>query len=72
MRTEDPSGLMVSLSDNLLSVFLVANLLTGAVNIGMDTLAASDRKALGVVVAYVLAVWGFAAIMQRFRAAQVT
>ena len=44
------------ISKHQLPVFLAANVLTGAVNLSMDTLAASDGMALGVLVVY-MALW---------------
>lgn len=38
----------------MLPLFLLANLLTGAVNLGVDTLAVGDWRARGIVAAYTL------------------
>lgn len=41
-----------AVNKHALAVFLVANVLTGAVNLGMDTLAASDWVSAGVLTGY--------------------
>ena len=44
--------LVAAIAGNTLPVFLAANLLTGAVNMGLDTLAASNRAAVATVALY--------------------
>jgi hypothetical protein len=50
--------LLAAVNRRLLPVFLAANLLTGGVNLSMDTMAASDLVAWGVMTAYLGAVCG--------------
>lgn len=57
--------LVAAISDSTLPVFLAANLLTGAVNMGVDTLAASDRVALATVALYMALVCLAAAALPR-------
>ena len=45
----------------MLAIFLFANLATGCVNMGMDTLSASDWEARVVVWTYMVGVAGVAA-----------
>jgi phosphatidylinositol glycan class W len=45
---------------NGLAVFLVANLCTGAVNLGMRTLEMGPKASMGVLTAYALVVSGVA------------
>ncbi|KAI8470240.1 MAG: GWT1-domain-containing protein [Monoraphidium minutum] len=46
------SQLLEAFNRNMLGLFLAANLVTGAVNLGMDTMAAGDGAARAVVGAY--------------------
>ncbi|KAL9115941.1 MAG: hypothetical protein Q9227_000309 [Pyrenula ochraceoflavens] len=69
-RTKDgeafaTSTLMKAFNNNGLAIFLVANLLTGAVNLSMNTLDASRGVAMGVLMAYATVVAGVAAGMER-------
>ena len=48
-----------------LVVFLLANLLTGAVNLAVDTLAADNLTALSTVLAYVAAVGAVALTLDK-------
>jgi phosphatidylinositol glycan class W len=54
-----PNGLQPLLvhgfSRNMLGVFLAANLMTGSINLGMDTLAVPDTQARAIVALYMLA-----------------
>ncbi|KAL7754509.1 Glucosaminyl phosphatidylinositol (GlcN-PI) nositol acylation protein [Sorochytrium milnesiophthora] len=51
-----PMQLLEAVNLNQLTVFLVANLLTGAVNMSIDTLAVSDLQAGAILAAYTTAV----------------
>jgi phosphatidylinositol glycan class W len=53
--------LLEAVNRHPLSLFLLANLLTGACNLSMDTMAASDATAAAVLAAYMLAVCAAAA-----------
>lgn len=57
------------LSKHSLVVFLAANLLTGAVNLSMRTIYASDAAALGVLATYGLAVVAVAWLAEQFSVA---
>ena len=57
---DSASTLMRALSVRQLAVFLGANVLTGAVNMAMETMAAPPATALAVLSLYVVAVCGFA------------
>lgn len=63
---EVPSPIMRAFNKNGLAVFLVANLLTGLVNLSMNTLDMSDYGALGVLSAYAGAVTLVAVLMDVF------
>jgi len=52
--------LLAAVNRRLLPVFLVANLLTGAVNLGMDTMGAGDGVAWGVITGYLGVLCGVA------------
>jgi phosphatidylinositol glycan class W len=54
------SRILRAFNKNGLAIFLVANLLTGAVNLGMDTLDANNYVAMGVLVGYAGIVTGLA------------
>lgn len=56
--------LLDALSRHQLIVFLVANLLTGAVNMAVNTLAVGDAAARAVVAAYGMAVAASALLLQ--------
>ena len=45
---------------NQLAVFLAANLLTGAVNLAVQTLRATEAQGLAVLIAYLTALHGLA------------
>jgi phosphatidylinositol glycan class W len=57
--------LLRAVNGAMLPTFLAANLLTGAVNMSADTLAASDWAARGAVAAYAAAVCGAALALER-------
>ncbi|KAJ1539365.1 Glucosaminyl phosphatidylinositol (GlcN-PI) nositol acylation protein, partial [Cladochytrium tenue] len=59
--------LFQSISQNQLATFLVANLLTGAVNLTLDTLSASDTAATAVLLLYLAVVTGFAVACRHTR-----
>ena len=58
-------GMYHAINRNALAVFLAANLLTGAVNIFTDTLAASDAQAQATLLAYMTVVAGAASAADR-------
>ncbi len=47
-------GLLQAVNANMLLIFLVANVLTGLINMGIDTLGISDWAARGMVACYML------------------
>lgn len=53
-----PCGLVDSISKHQLAAFLVANVVTGAVNLSVDTLGASDSFAFSIMVVYIVC-WGY-------------
>jgi hypothetical protein len=58
------SPLADGLSRNMLATFLVANVLTGAVNLSTNTLAWGDGPAAALLVVYMLAVAAAALALQ--------
>ena len=50
--TVDPLDLLAACSQNMLPLFLVANLLTGAVNLSVNSLTVPDNRAVCIVCAY--------------------
>ncbi|KAG0018160.1 Glucosaminyl phosphatidylinositol (GlcN-PI) nositol acylation protein, partial [Podila clonocystis] len=56
--------LLEAVNRNGLAVFLVANVLTGLVNMTVQTLYTPDMKALGILVAYMTVVTGLAWVWQ--------
>ena len=62
---ESSSKIMQAFNSNGLVVFLVANLLTGLVNMGLDTLGMSALGAVAVLIIYAGCVTGFAMGMRR-------
>lgn len=54
------SRIMAAFNRNGLALFLIANLLTGAVNLGFNTLDMSTAQAVGVLVGYAAVVTGVA------------
>lgn len=60
------SRIMTAFNNNGLIVFLVANLLTGAVNLGTNTLDMSDRTSMAILVGYAAAVTAVAMGLQYF------
>lgn len=58
-----PSPIMRAFNGNGLAVFLVANLLTGLVNLSINTLDMNDAGAMGVLIAYAGVVSLFAVLM---------
>jgi phosphatidylinositol glycan class W len=63
---EMASRIMQAFNSNGLVVFLVANLLTGLVNLTIDTLGMGNLAAMGVLGVYAVLVTGFALALQRF------
>lgn len=55
-RVDAPLGLMSVCSSNMLPLFLLANLFTGAVNLMLDSLLVPDMQAIGVVCLYMVLV----------------
>jgi phosphatidylinositol glycan class W len=60
------SRVLRAFNRNGLAVFLVANLLTGLVNLTIPTLSASGLQAMAVLIAYAAAVTGFAVILDAY------
>lgn len=60
------SRLMAAFNKNGLFIFLVANLLTGAVNLSMNTLDASTWQAMAVLVGYLALISGIALTLDFF------
>ncbi|KAK2077423.1 hypothetical protein QBZ16_004268 [Prototheca wickerhamii] len=56
---------LAACNDQMLAVFLAANLLTGAVNASVDTLETGDWPAHGILVAYMACVLSLAAALTR-------
>ena len=61
-----PPPLLEAVNRRPLSVFLLANVLTGAVNLTCDTMAASHALAAGVLGAYMAIVCGAAVALDRW------
>ena len=51
--------LLSSINRNGLAVFVFANLLTGLVNLTLDTMAASHTTAISILLAYLLTIFAF-------------
>ncbi|KAL1963624.1 hypothetical protein VTN77DRAFT_7945 [Rasamsonia byssochlamydoides] len=60
------SRLMAAFNKNGLFLFLLANLLTGAVNLSMNTLDASTWQAMAVLIGYMAVVSGVALVLDIF------
>ncbi|ODH12737.1 hypothetical protein ACO22_07967 [Paracoccidioides brasiliensis] len=60
------STIMRAFNRNGLPIFLIANLLTGAVNMGMNTLDANKAASIAVLVAYAAILTGIALAMDRW------
>lgn len=58
-----PPPILDAINRQGLLVFIVANLLTGLVNISFNTLQANDATALGILLLYLSAVCGFALLL---------
>ena len=56
---------LAACNDQMLAVFLAANLLTGAVNASVNTLETRDWPARGILVAYMACVISLAAVLTR-------
>lgn len=56
---------LAACNDQMLAVFLVANLLTGAVNASVDTLGTGNWPARGILVGYMAGVVSLAAVLTR-------
>jgi glucosaminylphosphatidylinositol acyltransferase len=59
------SRIMQAFNKNGLAIFLVANLLTGFVNLSVKTLDMSSLSAIGVLVSYAACVTGFALLLDK-------
>lgn len=59
------SKVMQAFNNNGLAVFLIANLLTGMINLGLRTLDMSSLSAMGVLVAYAACVTGIALLLDQ-------
>jgi len=57
--------LLHAVNANMLPVFLAANVLTGLINLSIDTLSISDWTARGVVACYMLCLCSAASIAYR-------
>ena len=57
-------GIFHDANDSMLTLFLVANLLTGGINLSIDTLAVGDWAALGIVCLYTVMLCGLACALQ--------
>ena len=60
-----PAHLVSAMNSNALPFFLLANLMTGAVNLAMDTTAASTHAAHAVLIAYAALLCAVAIVAQR-------
>lgn len=60
------SRILNAFNRNGLLIFLIANLLTGAVNLGMNTLDASSEVAMGVLIGYASILTGLALVLDRW------
>ena len=60
-----PPGLLEALGNQMLAVFLLANMLTGVVNLSVDTLAVGGAAARGILVVYAGLLCGAAVLLQR-------
>lgn len=59
-----PSGLLEALGNQMLAVFLLANMLTGAVNVSINTLVVGGAAARGILVVYAGLLCGTAVLLQ--------
>jgi len=59
--------LLTAVNASMLPFFLAANVATGAVNLSMNTLAASDGTAVAVVAAYMAVLCGGALLLHERR-----
>jgi hypothetical protein len=60
-----PAHLVSAMNSNALPFFLLANLMTGAVNLAIDTTAASTHAAHAVLIAYAALLCAVAIVAQR-------
>ncbi|KAF2033099.1 GPI-anchored wall transfer protein 1 [Setomelanomma holmii] len=63
---EATSSVLYAFNRNGLAVFLVANLLTGLVNMTMPTLHMSVLQSMAILIAYIAAVSGLAVVLDRY------
>ncbi|KAF7762098.1 hypothetical protein Agabi119p4_8691 [Agaricus bisporus var. burnettii] len=59
-------GLLNAINRHGLSVFLIANLMTGGINLMMKTMYVSDVWAMGILMGYSLVICGFAWNLEKF------
>jgi glucosaminylphosphatidylinositol acyltransferase len=59
------SRIMRAFNKNGLAVFLIANLMTGMINLGLNTLDMSSLSAMGVLIAYAACVTGIALLLDK-------
>ena len=64
MVQQRPSGLLEALGNHMLAVFLLANMLTGAVNLSMNTLVVGGAAARCILVMYAGLLCGAAVLLQ--------
>jgi sorbitol-specific phosphotransferase system component IIC len=65
------AGIFSDANFSMLQVFLAANLLTGSVNLSIDTLAVGKWGAFGIVVVYTLVICGLACAVASRRVMQI-
>ncbi len=59
-----PLTLLTAYSDNMLPLFLLANVLTGAVNMMVNSLTVLDQQAIGIVCIYMFLVCCVATVLR--------
>jgi glucosaminylphosphatidylinositol acyltransferase len=63
--TKSTSGIMQAFNKNGLAVFLVANLMTGMVNLSLNTLEMGSLPAMGILIGYATCVTGVALVLDK-------
>ncbi|KAL6933256.1 related to GPI-anchored wall transfer protein 1 [Hanseniaspora guilliermondii] len=64
---ESTDSMLTLINDNGLLLFLLANILTGLINMSMNTLEASSPKSIIVLLAYCMALYLGACILNKFK-----